>query len=141
METPEENQAETVGLAELGGEEGVGRWVERFYLAVARHPLLAGMFEDLAVAREKQLAFFIEFFGGPRLYSDSYGKPFLRFKHRHFKIGPAERDAWMELVMAALREEVTGPAILDEVAARLGRLARLMVNHHEEKQDSYFFNP
>ena len=141
MEAEQEQQPETVGLAELGGEEGIGRWVERFYDAVARHSLLAPMFEDFEAAREKQRTFFIEFFGGPKLYTETYGKPFLRFKHRHFKIGLAERDAWMELVMAALGEEVSGEAILAEVAGRLGRLAKLMVNHHEEKQDAYYFNP
>ena len=136
-----ENKAESVGLAELGGQEGIDRWVERFYEAVARHPLLAPMFDEIEVAKEKQRAFFIEFFGGPKLYTETYGKPFLRFKHRQFRIGEAERDAWMELVMAALREEVTVEAILNEVSGRLGRLAKLMVNHHEEKQDSYYFNP
>ncbi|MEE8436186.1 MAG: globin [bacterium] len=141
MEAEQEKQAETVGLAELGGEGGIGRWVERFYDAVARHRLLAPLFDELEVAREKQRAFFIEFFGGPKLYTETYGKPFLRFKHRHFKIGAAERDAWMELVMAALREEVAAEAILNEVAGRLGRLAELMVNHHEERRDSYYFNP
>jgi hemoglobin len=141
MESEAEKKAETVGLAELGGEEGIDRWMERFYDAVARHPLLAPMFDELEVAREKQRTFFIEFFGGPKLYTETYGKPFLRFKHRHFKIGPAERDAWMELVMAALREEVAGEAILNEVAGRLGRLAELMVNHHEKRRDSYYFNP
>ena len=141
MESETENQHQTVGLAELGGEEGIGRWVERFYGAIARHPLLSPMFDDLEAAREKQRAFFIEFFGGPKEYTETYGKPFLRFKHRHFKIGPTERDAGMELGMAALGEEVTGEGILEEVAARLGRLAGLMVNHHEEKQDSYYFNP
>lgn len=141
MNAEKEIQPETVGLAELGGSEGIARWVARFYDAVGQHRLLAPMFEDLEVAREKQRAFFVEFFGGPKEYTDSYGKPFLRFKHRNFKIGAAERDAWMELVMAALGGEVTETTVLTEVEQRLGRLAGLMVNHHEDKQDSYYFNP
>ena len=140
MESKTENQAETVGLADLGGEEGISRWVERFYDAVARHPLLAPMFENLAVAREKQRTFFIEFFGGPKLYTETYGKPFLRFKHRNFKIGAAERDAWMELVMASLAEITSDAALIDALRSRLAPLATAMINYRPEKKDAYYFN-
>ena len=47
------------------------------------------------------MAFFVEFFGGPPLYSERYGQPFLRFRHRKVKIGQPERDAWMALLMAS----------------------------------------
>lgn len=136
-----ESGTDQVRLEQLGGEEGIRRWVTRFYEAVARHPLLAGMFDDLDTAREKQFAFFVEFFGGPSLYSEKYGKPFLRYKHRQFKIGEPERAAWMELVMEALGGETGDEAVLAEVERRLGRLAEIIVNHRPQQQDARYFNP
>ncbi len=132
---------ETPLLERLGGSEGIGRWVQRFYDKIARDPLLAPLFPpDLTASREKQHAYFVEFFGGPRLYSETYGRPFLRFRHRHVRIGRPERDTWMRLVMEALAEEVDDPALRDEVARRLGPMADAMINHHPDKQDPYFFN-
>jgi hemoglobin len=132
-------KAPTVDLARLGGEEGIGRWVRRFYDRIGAHPLLAPLFHDLEQAREKQHAYFVEFFGGPRLYSERFGRPFLRYQHRHFRIGQAERDAWMALVMESLRDEIDDGETLTEVARRLGAIADAMINHHPEKKDAYFF--
>ncbi len=128
-----------VDLNRLGGEPAVAEWVRLFYARVAADPLLAPMFHDLESARAKQLAYFVEFFGGPKRYTEAYGRAFLRYKHRHFRIGQAERDAWMQHVMAALREVVTDAAVLAEVERRLGELANHMINHHPERQDAYYF--
>ena len=126
-------------LERLGGEEAIGRWVERFYDRVEKHPLLAPMFRDLPSARKKQFAYFVEAFGGAPLYTKAHGRPFLRFKHRHFRIGRPERDAWMELVMAALATEVTDKDLLREMEDWLGDLADRMINHHPGKKDAYHF--
>jgi hemoglobin len=129
----------TVDLARLGGEEGIGRWVRRFYDRIGAHPLLAHLFRDLEQAKEKQHAYFVEFFGGPRRYTERFGRPFLRYQHRHFRIGQAERDAWMALALASLREEIDDGEVLAEVERRLGAIADAMINHHPEKKDAYYF--
>lgn len=132
---------DTSELERLGGEAGIARWMTRFYDMIAQHPLLAELFtQDIAVSRDKQIAFMIEFFGGPARYTEQYGKPFLRFKHRHIKIGASERDAWMRLIMDALREITSDTALTAEVESRLGSLATAMVNRHPEKKDAYYFN-
>ena len=129
-----------VTLESLGGEEGILRWVTRFYDKVALHPLLSPMFHDLETSRKKQHAYFVEIFGGTDAYTQQYGKPFLRFKHRHFKIGEPESVAWMQLAMESLREEIGEGPIADEIERRLGDLAVKMINHRPEGVDSHYFN-
>ena len=138
-----------VNLERLGGEEGIERWVRRFYALVGEEPLLAPMFHDLEQAREKQQAYFVEFFGGPKRYTERYGRAFLRFKHRKFRIGRPERDAWMRLAMQSLDEALrNAPAPLPqperealraEVEHKLGAIADGMINYDPERHDAYYF--
>jgi hemoglobin len=128
-----------VNLERLGGEAGIARWVRRFYEKVAHDPVLAPLFTDLERARARQEAYFVEIFGGPPRYSEAHGKPFLRFKHRTFRIGRPERDAWMRLVIEALREEGAEAAVVAEVERRLAPIADAMINHHPGRQDAYYF--
>jgi hemoglobin len=51
--------------------------------------------EDLTSSREKLFMFLTGWTGGPQLYSDRYGHPFLRRRHLPFKIGEEERDQWI----------------------------------------------
>lgn len=125
----------------LGGEAGITRWITRFYDMIAAHPLLAPLFtRDINLSRDKQIAFMVEFLGGPAKYTQLYGKPFLRFKHRHVTIGQAERDAWMELVMASLAGITSDASLTEEMRSRLAPLADAMINQHPEKKDAYYFN-
>lgn len=131
----------TVDLDRFGGEPGVRRWVDRFYDKVAQHPLLLAIFpKDLAASRDKQYQYFVEFFGGPPLYTEAHGPPFLRYKHRKAKIGEPERDAWLHLLLESLREETGDEALVAAVAERVRPIANAMVNHHPDKKDAYFFN-
>ena len=136
---PERAAAHAVDLERLGGEEGIARWVVRFYEKVAQEPVLAPLFKDLERARSRQLDYFVEIFGGPKRYTERYGKPFLRFKHRVFRIGQAERDAWMRLVLESLAEVGSDAAVVAEVERRLAPIADAMVNYHPQRQDAYYF--
>jgi len=51
--------------------------------------------EDLTSSREKLFMFLSEWMGGPQLYIEHYGHPFLRRRHLPFKIGEEERDQWI----------------------------------------------
>lgn len=137
---PARADSDRVDLERLGGEEAIARWVRAFYEKVAREPVLAPMFDDLERAREKQDAYFVEFFGGPKRYTERYGRAFLRFKHRKFRIGRPERDAWMRLAMESFREQVSGePELVDAVTHKLGAIADAMVNYDPERHDAYYF--
>jgi hemoglobin len=51
--------------------------------------------EDLTPSREKLFMFLSGWTGGPQLYIERYGHPFLRRRHLPFKIGEDERDQWI----------------------------------------------
>jgi hemoglobin len=51
--------------------------------------------KDLTSSREKLFMFLTGWTGGPQLYTDRYGHPFLRRRHLPFKIGEEERDQWI----------------------------------------------
>ncbi len=110
--------AETVYEA-VGGEPFFNELVERFYAGVAADPELLAMYpkpDDLADAKKHLAQFLVQYWGGPTTYSDSRGHPRLRMRHMPFRIGPAERDAWLRHMTAA----VAGAVDLDRAIA--GRL-------------------
>ena len=128
-------------LEQLGGEAGIRKWMTLFYGAVPDHPVLAPLFTaDLAISLERQTAYMIEFFGGPAKYTESYGKPFLRFRHRHIRIGEPERDAWLALLLKTLEEVTSDEDLIESVRRKIEPIATAMINHHPEKKDAYYFN-
>jgi hemoglobin len=81
----------------VGGEPTFRRLVDRFYAGVAADPLLRPLYpeEDLGPAADRLTLFLIQYWGGPNTYSASRGHPRLRMRHAPFRVGPAERDAWL----------------------------------------------
>ncbi|MDX6245797.1 MAG: hemoglobin [Frankiales bacterium] len=81
----------------VGGEETFTRLVAAFYRGVAEDPVLRPLYpdEDLGPAEEHLRMFLVQYWGGPRDYSDQRGHPRLRMRHAPFAIGPNERDAWL----------------------------------------------
>ena len=58
--------------------------------------------EDLTSSREKLFMFLTGWTGGPQLYIERYGHPFLRRRHLPFKIGVDERDQWIYCMTKSL---------------------------------------
>ncbi|MEQ1751256.1 MAG: globin [Prosthecobacter sp.] len=96
------------------GEAKLRAMVAAFYLRVKTDTLIGKMYppEDWA-GSEKRLADFLVYrFGGPQTYIEERGHPRLRGRHMPFSIGNAERDRWLEMMGAAMREvEVTDEAV------------------------------
>jgi hemoglobin len=90
----------------VGGEPTFRRLVAGFYRRVGADPVLRAVYpgEDLSDAEERLRLFLIQYWGGPRTYSDRRGHPALRMRHAPFAIGPAERDAWLRHMTAAVEE-------------------------------------
>jgi hemoglobin len=88
----------------VGGEETFRRLVAHFYQGVAGDPVLRAVYpeEDLADAEERLRLFLIQYWGGPATYNQRRGHPALRMRHARFAIGPAERDAWLRHMTAAI---------------------------------------
>lgn len=90
----------------VGGEETFTRLVRAFYRGVADDPVLRPLYpsKDLRAAEENLRLFLIQYWGGPRTYSELRGHPRLRMRHVHFTIGEVERDAWLRQMRAAVDE-------------------------------------
>jgi len=88
----------------IGGEETFHRLVARFYAGVAADPVLLPLYPeaDLRGAEERLRLFLIQYWGGPRTYSERRGHPRLRMRHAGFVIGERERLAWLAQMRAAL---------------------------------------
>jgi hemoglobin len=89
----------------VGGEAFFVDLVDRFYLGVAGDPLLRPLYPDDLQDSSRHLALFLmQYWGGPGTYGEERGHPRLRMRHVPFVIGPAERDAWLRHMLAAVFE-------------------------------------
>src|SRR5215468_6472681 len=90
----------------VGGEETFTRLVRRFYQEVAADPVLRAVYpaKNLGPAEEHLRLFLIQYWGGPSTYNELRGHPRLRMRHVRFRIGEAERDAWLRHMRTALDE-------------------------------------
>ena len=92
----------------VGGDAQLHELVDRFYDLMdlepqfvalrARHPT------TLEGSREKLYRFLSGWSGGPDIYTQKYGAPFLRARHLPFPIGSKERDDWLTCMLLAMRE-------------------------------------
>ncbi len=88
----------------VGGEPTFHRIVARFFVEVAADDVLRSLYaeSDLGPAEERLRLFLIQYWGGPQTYSEQRGHPRLRMRHAPFRIGPAERDAWIRAMRVAV---------------------------------------
>lgn len=93
-------------IYDLIGNEGFERLVAAFYRRVDSDPVLRPLYPeaDLAGAERRLRLFLIQYFGGPGEYSAERGHPRLRMRHIPFRIGEAERDAWLAAMIGAMVE-------------------------------------
>ncbi len=89
---------------EIGGAPVFELLVGRFYAGVRTDPVLAPLYpqDDWEGAELRLRAFLEQYWGGPTTYSQHRGHPRLRMRHAPFAIGPAERDAWLRHMRAAV---------------------------------------
>ena len=114
----------------VGGEETFRRLVHRFYQGVADDPELRAMYpeEDLGPAEERLCLFLIQYWGGPRTYSDSRGHPRLRMRHAPFAVDRAAHDAWLRHMRVAVDELGLAPELERQLWDYLVYAAASMVN-------------
>jgi hemoglobin len=98
MEIPRGSLQTETFYEQVGGEDTFRRLVHRFYEGVAEDPVLRPMYpeEDLGPAEERLALFLMQYWGGPRTYSDERGHPRLRMRHMPFKVDRAAHDAWLK---------------------------------------------
>jgi hemoglobin len=125
---------ETSFYEAVGGESTFRRLVDEFYAGVAGDPLLRPLYPeaDLGPAADRLRMFLIQYWGGPGTYSQQRGHPRLRMRHAPFRVGPAERDAWLRHMRAAV-DSLGLAADQDRVLwDYLERAAYFMVNTLDE---------
>ena len=115
---------------QVGGEATFRFIVSRFYAEVAKDELLRPIYpeEDLGPAEERLRLFLMQYWGGPQTYSQQRGHPRLRMRHAPFKIGLAERDAWLRCMRIAVDEANLTPEHRDRLWQYLEMAAHSMVN-------------
>jgi hemoglobin len=114
---------------QAGGHAALRRLVDAFYARVEQDPLLRPLFPaDLAPGKEHQYLFLVQYFGGPTEYSAQRGHPRLRMRHAPFSIGPAERDAWLGHMLAAIDEAGIGEPARTALRAYFEQAAPAMMN-------------
>ena len=91
-------------LRALGGEAGCKRLSAEFYARVGGDPVLRPLFpgKSLRCAIEEFAAFLIQFLGGDEEQTQRRWWLSLRESHARFRIGPAERRAWLKHMAATL---------------------------------------
>jgi hemoglobin len=114
----------------VGGEDTFRRLVHRFYQGVAEDPELRAMYpeEDLGPAEERLRLFLMQYWGGPRTYSDERGHPRLRMRHAPFTVDKAAHDAWLRHMRDAVDELHLAPAHEQQLWDYLVYAAGSMVN-------------
>lgn len=116
----------------LGGVEKVRELVERFYDIMDTDPKAAGIRSmhapDLTEAREKLFMFLTGWTGGPQLYIERYGHPFLRARHLPFTIGESERDQWMYCMIRAMHDLGIEEKVMIQLGNALWGVADFMRN-------------
>ncbi|MEO5873843.1 MAG: globin [Streptosporangiaceae bacterium] len=123
-------QQQTSFYEAIGGEDVFRRLVHRFYQGVAEDPLLRPLYpeEDLGPAEDRLRLFLIQYWGGPGTYSEQRGHPRLRMRHAPFKVGPAERDAWLRHMREAVDSVELPPQLQEVLWDYLTRAAHSLVN-------------
>ena len=91
-------------LEALGGEAGCKRLSAEFYARVGKDPNLRPLFpgKSLRCATEEFAAFLIQFLDGDEKETQYRWWLSLRESHARFRIGPAERSAWLRHMEATL---------------------------------------
>ena len=112
-----------------GGQPFFDALVEQFYVGVATDPLLRPMYPDELAESKAHLALFLgQYWGGPETYNEVRGHPRLRMRHAPFVIGPAEAEAWMRHMTAAVEAMGMSADDRDELLDYLAMAARSLQN-------------
>lgn len=92
----------------LDGAEKLRALVDRFYQLMDEQPEYYAIRklhpQALSGSAEKLYLFLSGWLGGPPLYQQKFGRPFLRARHLPFSIGAAERDLWLACMRQAMRD-------------------------------------
>ncbi|WOJ90987.1 group II truncated hemoglobin [Methylocapsa polymorpha] len=127
-------------FASIGGQAAIDSLVDAFYRRMDTLPEAQTIrkmhADDLAPVGQVLKRYLGEWLGGPKLYSQERGHPRLRMRHMHFRIGPAERDAWMVCMSGALDEVVADATLRAQLLQSFYKLADWVRNDDGNPHDA-----
>jgi hemoglobin len=116
----------------VGGQAAVDQIVEEFYRRMDVEPaarvIRALHPSDLSGSKAILKRYLAEWLGGPAAYSQERGHPRLRMRHAPFRIGAAERDAWMQCMTGAMQQVVGSARLRDLLLQLMYRIADSLRN-------------
>jgi hemoglobin len=113
----------------VGGDAFFFALVDRFYAGVASDPILRPLYpRDLTRPKRHLALFLIQYWGGPRSYSEERGHPRLRMRHFRFRIGQPERQAWVRQMSEAVRASDASPGDAEALLTYFENAAATLVN-------------
>ncbi len=119
----------------LGGAERLRGLVDRFYHLMDTQPEYYAIRklhpQDLHGSAEKLYLFLSGWLGGPPLYQQKFGQPFLRARHLPFAIGATERDLWLACMRQAMRDAEVEEGVSVALAHAFYKTADHMRNRAE----------
>jgi hemoglobin len=128
---------QTTLYQQIGGDDKLRELVDRFYDLMDLEPQFAALRAmhptTLEGSREKLYRFLSGWSGGPDIYTQKYGAPFLRARHLPFPIGSKERDDWLTCMLLAMRELGYGEEKEDLLLEAFFGTADLMRNKMDER--------
>ncbi len=113
-----------------GGRAGCRQLSEAFYARVGRDPVLRPLFpgKSMRCAVEAFTAFLAQFLGGPAGDAEDRWFLSLRESHLRFRIGPRERQAWMDSMIEALGDVAVDEPVRGALRALFERSSAYLVN-------------
>ncbi|MBG6122204.1 globin [Corynebacterium aquatimens] len=117
----------------VGGEPFFRTLVKGFYDQVKDDDLIGPMYpeDDWDGAEDRLRWFLMQYWGGPRTYTEQRGAPMLRRRHFPFPIGTPEAERWLTLMKNSLDQfddTELAPPFRDAIWNHVERLAYMMIN-------------
>jgi hemoglobin len=125
----------------IGGQPVIDSLVDAFYHrmeTLAEAEGIRGIHaKDLSSVKVLLKRYLGEWLGGPKLYSQERGHPRMRMRHMPFKIGEAERDAWMFCMTGALEDVVEDGVLRAQLHQQFFKLADWLRNDDGNPHDAH----
>lgn len=120
---------EQQSLYNIIGKDKLYTIIENFYIKVYDSKIISHLFVgDRKDIEHKQKLFLTQFFGGPSLYTDTYGHPRMRMRHLPFTIDNAAKEEWLKLMKESIFEQIEDEELAQIMYERFPKVAQHMRN-------------